>query len=192
MNDTQRRAVLFGVPIVILFVGLLAGWIGHALVSPPGRTATVATYGSWTLTCPPYSQSKVECTLALPIFDKQSGTTAASLTMGHAPDGLKLAVTVPLSVLLVPGMALTVGSEPMRAYHYDTCTIQGCFAAILVDDKLLASLRSAKQATLEFAVPNKDNRPYALTFPLDGFVDGDDAFQQDEAMRHSWWRRLWS
>ena len=191
MNDTQRRTVLIGLPI-ILIVGLLIGWIAHGMVSPPGRTATIATYGGWTLSCPPYSQDKAECTLALPVVDKQSGATAASLLMGHAPDGLKLAVTVPLQVILIPGMALSVGAEPPRPYHYDTCTVQGCIVAIPVDDKLLASLRSAKQATLEFAVPSKDNKPYAVTFPLDGFVDGDDAFLTDEAMRHSWWRRLWS
>jgi invasion protein IalB len=192
MNDTQRRAVLVGIPILLLIVGLVAGWIAHALVSPPGQAATVATYGGWTLSCPPYGRDKAECTLALPVLDKQSGGTAASLMMGRASDGLKLAVTVPLSVFLTPGVALALGSDPMRAYHYDTCTIQGCLVAIPVDDKLLASLRSAKQATLEFALPSKDNKPYAVTFPLDGFVDGDDAFLRDEAMRHSWWRRLWS
>lgn len=190
MNDTQRRAVLIGGPILI--VGLLLGWIAHALMSPPGRTATIASYGGWTLSCPPYSQDKVECTLALPVVDKQSGATAANLMIGRAPDGLKLAVTVPLSVYLAPGMALTIGSEAVRPYRYDTCTIQGCLAAIPLDDKLLASLRVAKQAKLEFAVPNKDNKPFAVTFPLDGFVDGDNAFLKDESMRHSWWWRLWS
>ena len=192
MNDTQRRAVLIGGPILVLVVGFLIGWIAHSLASPPGRTATVVPYGRWTLSCPPYGPDKLECTLAMPVVDKQSGATAASVIMGHAPDGLKIAVTVPLSVFLIPGMALSVGSDPMRTYHYDTCTLQGCLVAIPVDEKLLASLRSAKQATLEFAIPSKDNKPYAVTFPLDGFVDGDDAFRKDEAMRHSWWRRLWS
>ncbi len=192
MNDMQRPAVLIGVLVLCLLAGLTVGWIIHALVSPPGRTATIATYGKWTLSCPPYNQSKTGCTLALPIIDKGSGATAATLMMGHAPDGMKLAVTVPLSVFLVPGVGLSVGTDPMRPYHYDTCTLQGCVAAVPVDDKLLASLRSAKQAKLEFAMPSKDNKPYAVTFPLDGFVDGDDAFKKDEAMRHSWWRRLWS
>jgi invasion protein IalB len=192
MNDSQRRAVLIAGPVLILIVGLIAGWIAHGLVLTPGRAATIATYGKWTLSCPPYSQAKVECTLGMPVVDKQSGATAASLLMGHAPDGLKLAVTVPLSVLLTPGMALTVGSDAARPFHYDTCTIQGCLVAIPVDDKLIASLRAANQAKLEFAIPNKDNKVFAVTFPLDGFADGDDAFLRDEATRHSWWRRLWS
>jgi invasion protein IalB len=191
MNDSQRRAALVGVPVLI--VGLLVGWVSHALVSPPGRTATVTPYGGWTLSCPPYSQDKADgCTLGLPVTDKKSGLTFASLLMGRAPDGLKLAVTLPLNVYLMPGMALTIGSDPVRPYHYDTCTTQGCLVAIPLDEKLLASLRSAKQAKLEFAMPNKDNKPYAITFPIDGFVNGDDAFMSDEAMRHSWWRRLWS
>jgi len=193
MNDTPRRAVLIGVPILTLVVGLIVGWVIHSLESPPGRTATVAAYGGWTLSCPPYSQDKATCTLSLPIIDKQSGSTFASVIMGRGPDGTKkIAVTLPLSVELVPGLALSIGSDAMRSYHYDTCTLQGCVAAITLDDKMEASLRAAKDAKLEFAIPNKENKPYAVTFPISGFGDGDDAFQRDEGMRHSWWRRLWS
>jgi len=192
MNDSPRSLVRYGIPGLLLVVGLIAGWIGHALVSPPGQTGTVATFGGWTVSCPPYGNPKVSCTMSMPIVEKQSGTAFASLIMGRAPDGLKLAVTLPLSVYLMPGMALGIGSDAPHPYHYDTCTLQGCVTAIAVDDKLLASLRAAKTAKVEFAIPNKDNKPVAVTFPIEGFDRADNAFEHDEALRHSWFRRLWS
>ena len=191
MNDSQRPSMLIGGPIVLI-VGLVVGWVAHALVSPPGRTATIATYGKWTLSCPPYSQDKAECILSLPAVEKQSGSTFGGMILGHAADGMKLVVSLPLGVYLMPGMAMTIGSEQPHAYRYSTCTIQGCVVEIPADDKLLASLRGASQAKLEFAMPNKDNKPYIIPFSIDGFADGDDAFNRDTAMRHSWWRRLWS
>jgi invasion protein IalB len=192
MSDSNRRLVQFGIPALLFVFGAFAGWIGHALVAPPGQTGTVATFGGWTVSCPPFGNPKATCTMSMPIVDRQSGTTFASLIMGRAPEGLKLAVTLPLSVYLMPGMALGIGSDPPKPYHYDTCTLQGCVTAVTVDDKLLASLRSAKKATLEFAIPNKDNKPVGLTVSIDGFDKADDAFAHDEALRHSWFWRLWS
>jgi len=182
----------YGVPTLLLVLGLAAGWIGHALVDPPGRTATVSTYGAWTLSCPPYTNDKASCTMTMPITEKASGVTFASMIMGRAPDGLKLAVTLPLNVYIAPGMALGIGSDAIRPYRYDTCTLQGCVTAISLDDKMLASLRGAKTAKVEFAMPNKDNKPYSVTFSIDGFDNAEAAFERDESTRHSWFRRLWS
>lgn len=192
MNGQQNRLLRFGVPVLLLIVGVIAGWIGHNLAFPPGRTTTVANFGNWTVSCPSYADGKGSCTMSMPIAEKASGVTFASLIMGRAPDGLKLAVTLPLSVYIVPGMALTIGSEPIHAYHYDTCTLQGCITAISLNDKMLTSLRNAKTARLEFAMPNKDNKPYAVSFSIDGFQGADDAFERDESLRHSWFWRLWS
>lgn len=192
MNDSQKRLLQYGVPALLLVAGLIVGWVGHSLAFPPGRTATVASYGSWTLSCPPYKDPKATCTMSMPIAEKQSGVTFANLIMGRAPDGLKLAVTLPLSVYIAPGMAFSIGSDQPHGYRYDTCTLQGCVTAIALDPKMLDSLRGSKTARLEFAMPNKDNKPLAVTFSIDGFDQADDAFQHDEALRHSWFRRIWS
>ena len=178
--------------ILLLIVGVAAGWIAHGLYSPPGRTTTVARFGSWTLSCPPYADPKASCTMTLPIVEKASGVTFANLIMGRAPDGLKLAVTLPLSVYIAPGMALGIGSDAVHEYRYDTCTLQGCVTAIPLDEKMVNALRGAKTARLEFMMPNKDNKPYSVSFAIDGFQSADDAFERDEGLRRSWFRRLWS
>jgi len=186
----QRSGALIGIALVTLLVGLVAGWVAHALLLPPGRSGTVTQYGSWTVACSAYSEPKGACTLSLPIVEKQSGTTFANLLVGRAPDGMKLAVTLPLNVYLMPGIALKVGDGPLHTYHYETCTMQGCIVAISLDDKLLQAMRSSKTAKIDFAMPTKDNKPIEISVALDGFDSADDAFNQDESARHNWWRRL--
>jgi invasion protein IalB len=190
MNPSPRRALLIGLPVA-LFLGAALGWIGHNIVSPPGKEPSVLLYGNWRLGCPALPDPKLSCTLQLPVVDSQSGTTIASLLMGHTPTGLKLEVTLPLSVLIVPGMGIVLDKDKLRGYRYETCTAVGCVAAIPVDDKFMASLQRAQKAQLLFAVPNS-KKPYGMTFSLTGFADARDAFLRDEALRHSWWRRLLS
>ena len=188
MNLSLRRAIVIGLPLVLL-AGAALGWIGHNIVSPPGKVPSVVLYGNWRLGCPVLSDQKGSCTLQLPVTDSQSGSTVANLLMGHSPTGLKLEVTLPLDVLIVPGMAIVLDKEKVRGYRYETCTAVGCVAAISVDDKFMASFEKAKNAQLLFAVPNS-KKPFGLTFLLTGFSEAHDAFLHDEALRHSWWRRL--
>jgi invasion protein IalB len=195
MTETQRSAVLlYGLPALLLVVGLIVGWVGHGAAYPTGRTATAANYDDWTLTCPPYTDTKSYCTLAEPIIEPRSKMTVASLTLGRVDGALKMLVTFPLNlnILLEPGLGIVVGSDPMRAYHYDTCTPQGCVAIIPVDDKLLQSLRSSKMIQLVFAIPTKDRKPVSLKFSIASFDKADDAYESSESVRHSWFRRIWS
>jgi invasion protein IalB len=191
MNDSLQRALRFGVPVVLFLVGAVLGWVGHNVASPPGKQASVLVYGNWRVGCAPLSDAKGSCTLQLPVVDTQTGTAVANLILGQSPTGLKMEVTLPLDVLIIPGMGIVVGSDKIRAYHYVTCTLAGCIVAIPVDDKLLASLSNAQKAQLVFAIPN-NQKPVGVSFPLKGFGEAHDAFLANEAMRHSWLRRLFS
>ena len=193
MNVPLRRTLilglLFGVPALFLLLGTALGWIGHNLIDPPGRVATVALYNNWRVGCPALSEQKGACTMQLPIVDAQSGTTVASLLVGHSPTGLKMVVTLPLEVLIVPGMGIVLGNDKLRGYRYETCTGAGCIASISLDDTVMASLEKAKKAQILFAMPNS-KKPIGLTFALDGFGEARRAFLENDALRHSWWRRL--
>jgi invasion protein IalB len=191
MNESPSRALQYGLPAVLLLVGLLVGWIGHSLSNPPGAVPTVSLYGNWRLGCPALSDQKGSCTLQLPVVDSQSGATVANLLMGHSPSGIKLEVTLPLEVLIVPGMGMVVGSDKVRTYHYDTCMPQGCITSISVDDKLMDSLQKAQRVQLLFALPNS-KKPYGISVELKGLADAHAAFLNNDGLRHSWWRRLLS
>jgi invasion protein IalB len=195
MTDTQRSAAIqYGIPSLLLVVGLIVGWVGHGAAFPPGRTATASSFGDWTLTCPPYKEDKSSCALSSPVVEPQSKMQIANLMLVRQDGAMKMLVTFPLNlnILLEPGLGLVVGSDPMRTYHYETCAPSGCAALIPVDDKLMQSLRGAKNAQLVFAIPTKDRKPINMSFPLGAFSTGADAFDDNEKMRHSWWRRIWA
>jgi invasion protein IalB len=124
------------------------------------------------------------------VVDERSRSEIAHLALGKAKTGLEMVITMPYDVLLAPGMGISIGSDPVRVYPYQTCNTVGCIATVPVDDKMLASLRSAKQARILFAMLN--NKPVGLPFSLNGFDEANSAFSNNEARRSSWWWRLWS
>lgn len=195
MNVSSRRALilgfLLGVPAFFFLFGIALGWIGHNLIDPPGKVGTVSLYNDWRVGCPALSEQKGACTMQLPIVDAQSGGPIGSLLVGHSPTGLKLVVTVPLEVLIPPGMGLVLGNDKIRGYRYETCTSAGCIASISLNDSLMASLENAKKAQILFALPSQ-KKPISLSVSLEGFSSARAAFVEDDALRHSWWRRLMS
>jgi len=191
MNLWLRRAFILSLPLIPLVLGILLGWMLHNLFEPAGSVGTVSLYKSWRVGCPALSQAKGACTMELPVADAQSGVTVASILVGHSPTGLKMEVTLPLDVLILPGMVIVVGNDKLRGYRYDTCTVVGCIASIPLDESLTTSLESAQTAKLLFAMPNS-KKPVALNFALDGFSDARRAFVRNDALRESWWRRLWA
>ena len=191
MNLWLRRAFILSLPFIPLVLGIFLGWMLHNLFEPAGAAGTVTLYKNWRVGCPPLSEQKGACTLQLPITDGQSGVTVASLLVGHSPTGLKMEVTLPLDVLITPGMGIVVGNDKLRGYRYDTCTQSGCIASIPMDDALMSSLENAQKAKLLFAMPSSQ-KPVALNFDLDGFKEAHSAFLRNDALRQSWWSRLWA
>lgn len=191
MNLWLRRALILSLPLMPLVLGILLGWMLHNLFEPAGSVGSVSLYKNWRVGCPALSQAKGACTMELPIADEQSGVTVANILVGHSPTGLKMEVTLPLEVLILPGMGIVVGNDKLRGYRFDTCTMAGCIASIPLDDSLMKSLENAQSARLLFAMPTS-KKPVALNFPLDGFGDARRAFVRNDALRGSWWRRLWA
>jgi invasion protein IalB len=163
-------------PIVALIVGLLAGWFGHSMMTAkPEDVASIRMYGDWRLACPQPSAAKSGgCAMIEDVLDSQTRSEIAHLALGKNRAGnLEMIVTMPYDVLLEPGMGLSVGSDKIRVYPYQTCNGGGCMATIPVDDALANSLKNAKTARLLFAALN--NKPIGLSFSLNGFDQAYDA-----------------
>lgn len=175
------------IPVVLLVAGLVAGWIGRGYVSAPPDVPSSSAYEDWHLICPAPS-AKGNCILASTVAP--NGQQIANIELGKAKNGLEMVVTAPFDVLLQAGMGLAIGKDKIRVYPYETCNTVGCIATVQVDDQLLASMRSAKDAKILIMAPN--NKPVAVPFSMNGFTAAHDALTTFEARRNSWWRRLWS
>lgn len=191
MDDNAKVIMRFVIPIVLFIVGLLAGWLGHGLISKPEDVASIRMYGDWRLACPQPSAKDGTCAMIQDVLDSNTRSEIAHMAFGRGRSGgMEMIITMPYDVLLDPGMGLSVGSDPVRVYPYQTCNGIGCVAAVPVDDKLVTSLRNAKDARLLFAALN--NKPIGLSFSLSGFDAAYNAYSNAESKRHSWWWSLWS
>jgi invasion protein IalB len=125
------------------------------------------------------------------VADPRTGTKLAQLSMGTQPNKTseEMVVSVPLTVLIQPGIGLQVGNDT-KTYPYMTCIASGCVTMITMDDKVLGSLNTASSMAL--VVTAQNGRTVSLPVSVKGYSDARKALNNIEARRHSWWRRLWS
>ena len=180
------------VALAIFVVGGVAGWIGRGMLAGPPDVPTIQMFQDWRLGCPVATDKENSCELSQEVINEKAHARVARLVMLHDKDkGLVLAVTMPLDVLLEPGMGLKFGNEDIRAYQFKTCTEEGCVAVIPADAQLLASLDKAQEASV-VVVAQQNAKTVAIPFSMKGYAEARKAFLDKEAKRSSWWRRLWS
>jgi len=187
MNKLTERLVLGG---VALLVGLLLGWMVRGLLTYNPGLETVATYQDWRTACPPSSDAKARCQMVQQVLDSKSQSQVASVAISEDGGKQVMGLTLPYDVELEPGVGLVVGTDPVKVFPYRTCNQVGCVAVITLDDKLLKSLDTAKNARI--LVAGLDGKPVAIPLSLDGYADAVKAYHSDEAKRASWFWRLWS
>jgi len=191
MNDQMRTWLTRGlIALGGLVVGLALGWIARGPGSG-GDTSRMAFYNDWRLVCPADKEEKAACGMTADVVDPRSGTRLAQLALGSQPGKTdeELVISVPLTVLVQPGVGLQIGSDT-KTYPYQTCVATGCVRIVKVDDALLKSLDGASSAAL--VVTAQNGRSVSLPVSVKGYSDARKAFNNIEARRHSWWRRLWS
>ncbi|MDE1938852.1 MAG: invasion associated locus B family protein [Alphaproteobacteria bacterium] len=197
---TRMGTALSGMPpalwrlilvLVVFLVGGVAGWIGRGVLAGPADVPTMSVYQDWHLLCPAIKTKDGACELSQDVYDQKAGERLARIILAKDKDkSMVMYVTVPLQVLLEPGLGLKLGDEKVQVFQYKTCTEEGCLAVIPVDDQMIASLSKAQDAGIDVAQPN--GKGAELPFSMKGYTDAYNAFLNNEAKRKSWWRRLWS
>ncbi len=132
-NITRTSVIIGGVALV---VGLLVGWIVTSLTSHGDDVATIAIYQDWRLGCPASTDKKLNCELSSDITEAKSHSRVGQIALGIKDDKKVMAITVPLSVLLPPGLGLKFGADAPTTYQYATCSPVGCSVIVPVDDKV--------------------------------------------------------
>jgi invasion protein IalB len=179
------------ITVVIFIVGGIAGWIGHGVLAGPADVPTMMIYQDWRLLCPASKDKDNSCELSQDVISEKAHARVARLVILKDKDkSTVLAVTVPLEVLLEPGIGLKIGNEQPRIYQYKTCTEEGCLAVVPVDEQIEQALAKAPNAGI--IVAGQDGKGVELPFAMKGYIEAHHAFLSNEAKRKSWWRRLWS
>ena len=178
----RRIAKLSSLAVLLLIAGGIITLLGQRVFGgAPANEVRISTFQDWRVVCPALTPTTPNCALTSDVT-RDTGGILVTLSMTDPRAGSTLSVTVPHGVLLEPGLAITIGSDPMRVRPYETCTNVGCIAFVTADADTLKSLRSSMGGQITVAAPNNP-QPVNIPFSLKGFSDGFVTLEREHAKR---------
>ena len=131
-------------------------------VSSP--TAEAKTYDNWTYRCELAQQNdqkkdaaagrgdKKQCAIVQNLVLKQGGQTVMRVVVGLAPEQNQpfALFTLPLGVILPPGVALKIDEADPLEFPYEICQPDGCKAVLKLDDATIDKLKKGGKAEVSF------------------------------------------
>jgi invasion protein IalB len=156
-NWRGANHILAGVFAAALFFGL------NATASAQGAVRSV--HGDWQIRCdtPPGAQAEQCALIQSVVAEDRSNAGLTVIVLKTADQKSKLMrVVAPLGVLLPSGLGLKLDNVDVGRAGFVRCLPNGCVAEVVMDDKLLGQLRTAKTATfIIFETPEE-----GIGFPL--------------------------
>lgn len=139
-------------------------WLGlTTLANAQGAVRSV--HGDWQIRCdtPPGAQGEQCALIQSVVAEDRSNAGLTVIVLKTADQKSKLMrVVAPLGVLLPSGLGLKLDNVDVGRAGFVRCLPNGCVAEVVMDDKLLGQLRTAKTATfIIFETPEE-----GIGFPL--------------------------
>jgi invasion protein IalB len=141
-----------------------------AAPAAPAGGAAVAPMQSWVKTCDTNKVSKQELCIVTQDIRADSGLFIASITLRQITGDKKfsLLATVPLGMLLKPGLKMQVDSAAPVSLVYGICDGHSCYGVGDIDESFIASMKGGK--TLVLTTYSQDAKPVVFSMPLAGFA----------------------
>ncbi|HTB00487.1 MAG TPA: invasion associated locus B family protein [Bradyrhizobium sp.] len=153
------RGLRLGLAALALAGLLGAGGAAHA------QGAVRSTHGDWQIRCdtPPGAQAEQCALIQSVVADDRSNAGLTVILLKTADQKSRLMrVVAPLGVLLPSGLGLKLDNVDIGKAGFVRCLPNGCVAEVVMDDKLLGQLKTAKTATfIIFETPEE-----GIGFPL--------------------------
>ena len=157
---------------LILFLSLLLAVPGLAFAQGEVKS----THGDWQQRCdtPPGAQGQ-QCVIMqfVTAEDRENvGLTVIALKTADQQARI-LRVLAPLGVLLPRGLGLRIDDADMGTAGFVRCLPNGCVAEVIMDENLIAKLRTGAQAM--FIIFQTPEEGIGIPISLTGFGEGFDA-----------------
>ncbi|TYL77780.1 invasion associated locus B family protein [Bradyrhizobium cytisi] len=156
-RPVNRLLALISLLAVALFPALPT--LAHA------QGAVRSVHGDWQIRCdtPPGAQAEQCALIQSVVAEDRSNAGLTVIVLKTADQKSRLMrVVAPLGVLLPSGLGLKLDNQDVGRAGFVRCLPNGCVAEVVMDDKLLGQLRSAKTATfIIFETPEE-----GIGFPL--------------------------
>ncbi len=131
--------------------GLLALFLALAISAGPVGAAVTDKHGSWETRCetPPGAASEQCAVVQSVVDDERPNITLVIIALKTADHKSRLLrVIAPLGVLLPTGLGLKLDQEDVGRMNFVRCLPNGCVAEVVIEDKVLQKLMTAKTMTL--------------------------------------------
>ncbi|MBB1091815.1 invasion associated locus B family protein [Rhodopseudomonas palustris] len=142
-------------------IALSFGWSDRA----DAQGAVRSVHGDWQIRCdtPPGAKAEQCALIQSVVAEDRSNAGLTVIILKTADQKSKLMrVVAPLGVLLPSGLGLKLDNVDVGRAGFVRCLPNGCVAEVVMDDKLLGQLRTAKTATfIIFETPEE-----GIGFPL--------------------------
>jgi invasion protein IalB len=156
--------------------GLTALGLAATIGAPAHAQGAVrSVHGDWQIRCdtPPGAQSEQCALIQSVVAEDRSNAGLTVIVLKTADQKSRLMrVVAPLGVLLPSGLGLKLDNVDVGRAGFVRCLPNGCVAEVVMDDKLLGQIKTAKTATfIIFETPEE-----GIGFPLslNGLADGFD------------------
>jgi invasion protein IalB len=154
--DQAKQAIAGAAIAAALLLGLTAA---------NAQGAVRSVHGDWQIRCdtPPGAQAEQCALIQSVVAEDRSNAGLTVIVLKTADQKSKLMrVVAPLGVLLPSGLGLKLDNQDVGRAGFVRCLPNGCVAEVVMDDKLLGQLRTAKTATfIIFETPEE-----GIGFPL--------------------------
>ncbi len=135
--------------------------------------AVKSSHGAWSLVCdtPPGASSE-QCALMQNVVAEDRAEVGLSVVVLKTADQKAriLRVLAPLGVLLPNGLGLNVDGEDIGRAYFVKCFQDGCYAEVILEEPLLATLSAGGTAT--FIVFQTPEEGIGIPVDLTGFAEG--------------------
>jgi invasion protein IalB len=146
-------------------------------VAPPaaGEPPVRSTHGDWQIRCdtPAGAQSEQCVLMQFVTAEDRENVGLTVIILKTADKKAKIMrILAPLGVLLPSGLGLKIDQTDMGRAGFVRCLPNGCVAEVILEDKLLDTLRTGKTAT--FVIFQTPEEGIGIPISLNGFGPGFD------------------
>ncbi len=168
-----------------MFVTRNTTWLRHVLALVMALGAVVAaspsqaqgvvrsSHGDWQMRCetPPGAKAE-QCALVQNVAaEDRPNLTLLVIALKTADNQSRLLrIVAPLGVLLPAGLGLKIDDKDIGRAGFVRCLNTGCIAEVVMDDALVANLKSGQNAT--FIVFQTPEEGVGIPVSLNGFGEG--------------------
>jgi invasion protein IalB len=169
-HNSRASAAKTAVSLAIMLAGL-AGFTQGAAAQGVVRSV----HEDWQIRCdtPPGAQTE-QCALMQSVVAEDRANIGLTVIVLKTADNKSrvLRVIAPLGVLLPAGLGLTIDKTEVGRAGFVRCLPKGCFAEVVMDDKLMQQLRTGQSAT--FVIFQTPEEGIGFPLSLKGFGEGFD------------------